>query len=71
MKSNPVMYCTLIIRSQVEYSIVAQAVIVRCMLETPATGHRHGFTDVDALLATLRSELMELHDRMIPQRKEK
>ena len=65
MKANLVMYSTLIIRSQVEYSST-QSVILRCVLEMPATGQRHGFTDLDALLDALRAELMEFQHRIIP-----
>lgn len=65
MKSHSVIYCTLIIRSQIEYSTTAQAMIVRCVLEKPATGQRHGFTDVDALLTALRAELVEMQYRLI------
>lgn len=65
MKANPVMYSTLIIRSQVEYS-TTQSVILRCVLEMPATGQRRGFTDLDDLLVALRAELMELQRQIIP-----
>lgn len=65
MKSNPVVYCNLIVRSQIEYSTATQAVIVRCILETPATGQRHGFTDVEALLAALRVELMTIQNQIV------
>ena len=71
MKANPVIHCNLIIRSQIEYSTTAQAVIVRCILETPATGQRHGFTDVEALLAALRTELLGLQNQIIPPDQEK
>ena len=66
MNTNPVAYCTLIIRSQVEYSLTTQTVVMRCMLEKSATGQRHGFTDVDALLTVLRAELMALQTQIIP-----
>ena len=65
MKVNPVMYNTLIVRSQVEYS-TTQAVILRCILEIPATGQRHGFTDLDTLLVALRAELLEFQRQIIP-----
>jgi len=71
MKSNPVVYCNLIVRSQIEYSMATQAVIVRCILETPATGQRHGFTDVEALLAALRVELMTIQNQIVPASQEK
>ena len=71
MKPNPVIHRNLIIRSQIEYSMATQAVSVRCMLETPATGQRHGFTDVEALLAALRTELLELQNQIIPPDQEK
>jgi hypothetical protein len=66
MESNPMAYCTLIIRNQIGYSSAAQAVVMRCILETPATGQRRGFTDIDDLLAVLRAELIEVQDQMIP-----
>lgn len=66
MKSNSVVNCTLIIRSQAEYSAATQTVVLRCMLEKPATGQRQGFTDVDALLTALRVELIELQTQIIP-----
>lgn len=66
MESNPVAYCTLIVRTQAEYSTLAQAVVVRCILEIPATGQRRGFTDVDELLAALRADLLEAQHQMIP-----
>jgi hypothetical protein len=66
MNINPVITCTLIIRSQVEYSIAAQEVIVRCILEKSATGQRRGFTDVEVLLTALRAELLALQNQMIP-----
>ena len=68
MKVNPVMYNTLIIRSQIEYS-TTQSVILRCVLETPATGQRRGFTDLDALLFALRTELTELQIQITPPEK--
>lgn len=71
MKANPVVYCNLIIRSQLEYSATTQAVIVRCMLESPATGQRQGFTDVEALLAALRTELMAMQSQIISLEEEK
>jgi hypothetical protein len=67
MKSKPVVNCTFIIRSQVEYSAATQAVVLRCMLEKSATGQRRGFTEVEALLAALRAELMELQSQILPQ----
>ena len=66
MKSNPVVSCNFIIRSQLEYSAASQTVVVRCILETAATGERRGFTDVDALLDAVRVALMEMHNKIIP-----
>lgn len=66
MKVNPVVNCTLIIRSQAEYSAATQRVVLRCLLEKSATGQRCGFTDIDALLLALRAELMELQAQIIP-----
>jgi hypothetical protein len=66
MKVNPVVNCTLIIRSQAEYSAATQRVVLRCLLEKSATGQRCGFTNVDALLLALRAELMELQAQIIP-----
>lgn len=70
MKVNPVLNYTLIIRSQVEYSATTQSAVLRCMLETPATGQRRGFSDVDALLTTLRAELLALQNQLIPAEQE-
>jgi hypothetical protein len=41
-------------------------VILRCILETPVTGQRRGFTDVDALLAAIRADLLNMQEQMIP-----
>ena len=71
MKANSVVYCNLIIRSQLEYSAATQAVIVRCMLEMPSTGQRQGFTDVEALLDALRAELTAMQNQIIPTEEEK
>lgn len=66
MKVSPVLNYTLIIRSQVEYSAATQRAVLRCILETPTTGQRRGFSDVEALLTALRAELIELQNQMIP-----
>ncbi|HQY94701.1 hypothetical protein [Caldilinea sp.] len=66
MKVNPVVYCTFIIRSQIEYSAIAQAAIVRCILETPATSQQRGYTDVEDLLTVLRAELTDMQNRIVP-----
>lgn len=66
MKVNPVLNYTLIIRSQVEYSAATQCAVLRCILETPATGQRRGFSDAEALLTALRAELIELQKQMTP-----
>jgi hypothetical protein len=71
MKVNPVIHHTLIIRNQIEYSTTTQTVVMRCLLETPATGQRDGFTDVDALLAALRIQLLEMQNQMIPPEQKK
>jgi len=71
MKANPVMHCTLIIRGQIEYSLAAQEMILRYMVATPANGQRHGFTDIDALLAAVRSELLDIQNQMLPLDQEK
>lgn len=71
MNSNPVAHRTLIIRCQAEYSAVTQAVIFRCILETPSTGQRQGFTDLDALLTALWTELTEFQKGIIPPAAEK
>ena len=71
MRANSVVYCNLIIRSQLEYSAATQAVIVRCMLEMPSTGQRQGFTDVEALLDALRAELTAMQNQIIPTEEEK
>lgn len=66
MNSNPVAHRTLIIRSQAEYSAVTQSVSFRCILETPSTGQRQGFTDLEALLTALCTELMGFQKGIIP-----
>ena len=66
MNVNPVINCTLIIRSQVEYSTATQTAVLRCILEVPATGQRRGFTDEESLLAVLRLELTEMRNQLIP-----
>lgn len=66
MNIQPVANCTLIIRSQVEYSATTQTVVLRCLLEKSTTGQRRGFTEVEALLAALRAELMELQHQIVP-----
>ncbi len=66
MNINSVVNCTLIIRSQAEYSVASQTVVLRCLLEKVATGERRGFANVDALLLALRAELMELQSQIIP-----
>lgn len=66
MKINPVAYYTLIIRSQAEYSAGTQSVIFRCLLESPSTNQRQGFTDLEALLTALCAELTEFQSRLIP-----
>jgi hypothetical protein len=71
MKANPVMHCTLIIRSQVEYSITAQELIPRYMVAMPANGQHRGFTDIDALLAAVRAELLAMQSQMMPPKQEK
>jgi hypothetical protein len=71
MNVNPVVNCTLIIRSQVEYSATTQTAVLRCVLEKSATGQRRGFTEVDALLTALRAELMELQAEIIPSDQQK
>ncbi len=71
MNVNPVLNCTLVIRSQVEYSATTERVVLRCLLEKSATGQRRGFTEVDALLTALRAELMELQNQIIPQERQK
>lgn len=70
MKVNPVLNYTLIIRSQVEYSAATQCAVLRCILETPATGQRRGFSDMDALLTVLRAELLALQNQLIPPEQE-
>lgn len=65
MKINPVAHCTLIIRSQAEYSAVTQSVSVRCILETPSTGQRQGFTNLEAVLTALCAELTEFQSQVI------
>ena len=66
MNVNSVLNCTLIIRSQVEYSVTVGTVILRCILEVPATGQRRGFTSTEDLLAALRAELMAVQNQIVP-----
>ena len=66
MQVNPVANYIFIIRTQAEYSLVAHTVSVRCILEVPSTGERHGFADVEALLAALGAELIAAHATIIP-----
>ncbi|MBP7962929.1 MAG: hypothetical protein KBG20_07160 [Caldilineaceae bacterium] len=66
MKVNSVVNCTHILRTQAEYDGISQAVVLRCILEMPATGERRGFTDIESLLTALRSELMEVHNHTLP-----
>ena len=58
MKVNPVVYCTFIIRSQIEYSAIAQAAIVRChgpqsRLELAVGNDRKGKGSIVAYLAAI------------------
>lgn len=71
MKANPIIYCNLIIHSQIEYSMTEQAVILRAVLEMPTIGQRQGFTDMEALLAAIRAELTEIQGQIIPSEQEK
>ncbi len=66
MTINPVNNCTLIIRSQAEYSPASQTMSVRLILEMPATGQHRGFVNVEDLLKALRIELVETHRQIIP-----
>ena len=66
MKANPVRHYTLIIRSQVEYSIPTQAMNLRYMMATPTNGQHRGFADIDDLLAAVRAELLEMQNQIIP-----
>ena len=71
MNINPVINCTLIIRSQAEYSLASQTLNVRYILEMPATGQHHGFVEVEALISALRVELVAVNSQIIPpERKE-
>lgn len=71
MKVNPVINSMFILRSQAEYSTTAEMVVLRYILERPATGQRCGFTDIDALLAALRSELLAVKKQIISPAQEK
>ena len=66
MKANRVIYSNHIIRSQIEYSTETQTVVVRCILEIPATGQRRGFTSLEALITALQNELLELQSQIMP-----
>lgn len=70
MKVDQVRNCTLIIRSQAEYSTATQCTVLRCILETPATGQRRGFSDMDDLLTALRAELLTLQNQLMPVKQE-
>ena len=66
MNVNSVSNCTHIIRSQVEYSVSTQTVILRCIVEIPATGERRrGFAPLDALMDALRTELTNMQDQIV------
>ena len=66
MKADSVLNHTFILRCQAEYSTVAQAVVLRCILAMPATGQQCGFTDLDTLLRILRAELVDLQAKIVP-----
>ena len=70
MGVNSVLNCTHIIRSQVEYSESTGSVILRCVLETPATGERRGFTDVGAMMEALQNELLDIQNQIMPPHQE-
>ena len=74
MNVNLLGTCTHLIRSQVEFSESTQTMILRCILEVPATGERRGFVSMDALMETLRDELTDMQNqivtRSIPNNKE-
>lgn len=70
MHINAVTNCTLIIRSQAEYSAATQTVIVRYILESPVTGRRQGFTDLTALLLAIQTELTAMQNRILPPSEE-
>ena len=63
---NSVIHCTLIIRSQAEYSVISETLRVHYILEVPITGQRRGFADLEALFSAVRTELMETHHQIIP-----
>lgn len=71
MHINPVANCTLIIRSQAEYSAATRTVIVRCILESSVTGRRHGFTDLTTLLTAIQRELTTMQSQILPLEEEK
>lgn len=66
MSNNRVVNCMFVLRSQAEYSAATQRVVLRCVLEVPATGQRQGYTEVEALLTALRAELLKIQVQMIP-----
>jgi len=66
MKVNPVTNCTLIIRSQAEYSAATETVILRCILESPVTGQRQGFTDLATLITAIQAELIAMQNHILP-----
>ena len=66
MNIKPVIHSTFIIRSQAEYSIATQTIVLRCLLEDLSTGQHRVFTDLDDLLAALLAELTALQHQIIP-----
>jgi len=66
MHINPVSNTTFIIRCQAEYSAVTRTVIVRCILETPATGQHRSFSDMYTLLAAIQADLIALQNELRP-----
>ena len=67
MNVNLISNCTHIIRSQAEYSASTEEVVLRCILEIPATGERRGFASMEALIEALQDELTDMQEQIVSQ----
>ncbi|MBX3051113.1 MAG: hypothetical protein KF753_06555 [Caldilineaceae bacterium] len=70
MSVNSVINRTYIVRSQAEYSAATDTVILRCTLETPSTGERRGFADIQALIEALQAELADIQMHIVSPEEE-
>ena len=62
---HPVGHSTLVLQVQAEYNAATQTVVLRCRLETPATGQHRGFSDLPALLTAIEADLLALQQRLL------